>query len=758
MRVYELAKELGIQSKDMVTQLKDAGFSVQSHMSVLSPEAIKYVKEQQLAKTKKAATKDVAPVKLPQKAKEEATVLSKEHKKIDAEKITKIVQASQEPHKPVIAIEEDEDFDSQTVLVREPASFEELEEQERREQERIKRLLLATGFAGVPLGKTQGARRRKRRKFKQIAKPEQKVAVTAVAIEKGMLLYEVADLFGKSSGDLVLVLLKKGMVCNRNHPLTVDLIKELGNHFGITVTVKAAQQEKQAEVKSAADLAKGVTRWPVVVVMGHVDHGKTTLLDYVRKMNVAATEKGGITQHIRAWEVESAHGKIVFLDTPGHAAFSYLRHRGSQITDLVVLVVAADDGVKPQTVEAIKHAQAAHVPIIVAVNKIDKVQSTSAVETIKRQLAQYELLSEEWGGQTMILPISAKTGKGVEELLEMIVLQSQMMDLRAEVNVPARAFVLESHIEKGLGPVATVICKEGVLKQGDYFVCGEGAGRIRILLDSQGKKIVQALPSTPAQVIGFDNFAGIGDWLTVVSQQEYSRARYQKAPEASMPVQMPQASLLQSLDTKQKYINLIIKTDTRGSKEAIMDSIQGLSRQHKDIKCPIYIVFSGIGDVSEGDIELAENTNSLLVALHVKVEKNAQTFAKEHQVQVKTYQIIYEMIDDLQKLLLSKKEAIVSWVKVGEAVVKKVFDIKGIGIIAGCYMKDGVLGRGNQVACVRGGKEIGRASVSTLQRDRKAVKEVHAGYECGFTTGDGFSEWQEGDTVICYAEVKTEAP
>ncbi len=753
MRVYELAKELGVSSKDLIAALKKGGFSVATHMAVLTDEMQSYVQES-FASEKTAVTSKTHKIqekkidsKEPKVAPKQETPLVKVEPVVASRVTSKENVIVAEPEK---IIKNEPEHKELAAVTKKLETFEDLEDQEYREQERIKNLLKTTGLTGFT--QPSGPRRRKRRKFKPVVREVPKEAITAVTIDKAMPLFEVADMFGKQSGDLILSLLRKGMVCNRNHLLTPDLIKELGNVFNITVTSKESKTEQKETL--AKKESHGVTRWPVVVVMGHVDHGKTTLLDYIRKMNVAATEKGGITQHIRAWEVDSTHGKIVFLDTPGHEAFSYLRQRGSKITDIAILVIAADDGIKPQTVEAIKHAKAAGVPIIIAINKIDKIQSPSAIETVKRQLAQHELMPEEWGGQTIIVPISAKTGQGVEELLEMIVLQSQMMDLKSEVSTPAKAFVLESHVEKGFGPVATVIVREGTLKQGDFFICGSSTGKVRILVNTAGARISQALPSTPVQVVGFDRFTGIGDWLTVVSHDEYSEAKFQRGFEQPVaPLQSMQTQSLQQADSK--YINLIIKTDTRGSKEAVMGSIDKLIKQHKEIKCPINIVTSGIGDISEGDIELAANTNSLILGLHVHVEKNAQLLAKERDVDIQIYYIIYELVESLEKLLISKKEVAMTWSKVGEAVVKKVFDIKGIGIIAGCYMRDGVLARGNKVVCMRSGRQIGEAKVSTLQRERKSVKEIHAGYECGFTT-DGFNEWQEGDTVVVYAEVKAE--
>lgn len=751
MRVYELAKDLGIQSKELLAALKDGGYTAASHMAVLSDEALVYLEKRFKPQPKVSSKPEVAKNKPEIKESEKKepiksvpqTPLHKPPQKEKIESAMPLTSQKQPEPKKIISTRQ---------------AFEDFELNEMREQEHIKRLLQSTGLPGVNVVGQQQPPRRRRRKRKQrvVVQEVRKEPVTTATLEKSLPLFEAAELLGKSSGDLIMALLKKGIVCNRNYVLPTETIRELGQQFGITIDVKETQADlADRHEKKASFHSEGVVRWPVVVVMGHVDHGKTTLLDHIRKMNVAATEKGGITQHIRAWEVNSAHGKIVFLDTPGHEAFSYLRQRGSKVTDIAILVVAADDGVKPQTVEAIKHAKEADIPIIVAINKIDKA-SPSSIETVKRQLSQYELLSEDWGGQTIFVPLSAKTGQGVENLLEMIILQADLMELKAKVDVPAQAFVLESHVEKGFGPVATVICKEGTLKPGDFFICGTSTGKVRILIDSHGKRIAQAGPSTPVQVVGFDTFAGVTDWLKVVPQNEYAKARSQGVTEApTSNTQATQPVAAQASEKNKKFINLIIKTDTRGSKEAVMDSIDKLIKQHKDIKCPINIITAGIGDISESDIELSDNTDAILIGLHVKVEKNAQILAKDKKIDLQTYQIIYEMINHLEKLLLSKKEIVMKWNKVGEAEVRKVFDIKGVGVIAGCYLKDGVLSRGNKVVCMRNGKQIGEGKVSTLQRDRKTVKEIHAGYECGFIS-EGFTEWQEGDTVICYAEVKAE--
>lgn len=774
MRIYEIAKELGVVSKDLLVFLKKAGFDVASHMSVLSDDALEAIKKKYSAHPDKESREKVEK-KVEEKNQPVKPVAPLSHQVSNsghvthvAEKKEPIVPKPVKKDEPLVmehptssresrisseekALLEKVAFGDAPEIIAEELNLDALS----KGREKIDRFLVkrSSDAGGRPF------RRRTRRRRPRVVEQVIPKVVSQIEIERSLPLFEAADMMGKTSGELITALLKRGMICNRNHVLTPEQIKSLADGFSIKASiVAAAQPVDAAEVSSqqakVSQSKKEVPRWPIVVVMGHVDHGKTTLLDYIRKMNVAGSERGGITQHLGAYEVSSTHGKIVFLDTPGHEAFSYIRERGSRVTDIVILVVAADDGIMPQTVEAIKHAKAAEVPIIVAINKIDKVQSSAAIETVKRQLAQYELMAEDWGGQTVIAPISAKTGQGVDNLLELVVLQSQLMELKADATVPAKAFVLESKVERGYGPVATVICTEGTLKQGDFFTCGGSTGKIRLLINSSGARIPSAGPSVPVQVVGFDSFSAIGDWLVVVPQDVYSKARSNKPVETSLPAETNAGQALLQLGTeKQRSINLVIKTDTRGSKEALMGCIEKLSKLSKEVKCPVYVISSGIGDISEGDVDFAASTNSMIIGLHVKQEKNAIALAKQKNVVVWIHHIIYHLIEELEKLLQSKKEVEIVWTKVGEAVVKKVFDIKGVGVIAGCYMRDGVMARDHKVVCMRDGQKIGEGRINSLQRDKKTVKEIHAGFECGFVC-DGFNEWAEDDIVLCYVRSK----
>jgi translation initiation factor IF-2 len=780
MRVYEIAKELGVNSKDLLLFLKNNGRAVASHMSILSDEALIAIKKkytpvvsQSSEKVSKKSAKNekkesvAKPIEQPVAHKHKFNAFDHDVQKKEKSGLGESAPVIGVDKQPAVKISTSDSlssgllgkgaaFDAEVFREAPEIIAEELNLSAlSRGREKIDRFLVKRGSdAG---GARSFRRRSRRRRTKFIDEVAPKI-IDHILIDRAMPLFEVADLMGKTASELIAPLLKKGMVCNRNYVLMPDIIKSLADGFGIKFSVGSLSGQNEPVALRGAGKVQGaahwVQRWPIVVVMGHVDHGKTTLLDYIRKMKVAASEKGGITQHLGAYEVESTHGKIVFLDTPGHEAFTCIRERGSRITDIVVLVVAADDGIKPQTIEAINHAKAAGVPIIVAINKIDKVQSPAAIETVKRQLAQHELMPEDWGGQTIIAPISAKTGQGVDNLLELIVLQSHLMELKADATASAKAFVLESKVERGYGPVATVICMEGTLKQGDYFTCGGSTGKIRLLIDSNGKKNQKIEPSVPAQVVGFDSTTAIGDWLNVVSRETYAKAKANKQVESPIPTEGGSAQVVLHGDTdKKKSLNLIIKTDTRGSKDALMNCIEKLSKLSKTVKCPIYVVSSGVGDISESDIEFAENTGSMIIGLHVKQEKNAISLAKQKKVTVLLYDIIYRLVEELEVLLQSKKEAEIIWNKVGEAVVKKVFDIKGVGVIAGCFMRDGILARDYKVVCMRHDKKIGEGRVASLQRDKKLVKEIHAGFECGFVC-DGFNEWAEGDVVLCYVRAK----
>jgi len=731
MRVYEFARQEGVSGKDLLKILVDGGFASYTHVSVLKEDALLFLKKHFFQKNKNQG--DIAPKPTIEKSKEirDLKIMQPEEKIILSEEVATEVTSN--------ILEEGflEETEAQKFLAR---------------KQRVAKIKEKPAIVVKKFIKPTEPQE----KFRNFEFVEKKKVVSEIAVEKEMPLFVVADLMGKPSGDLILALMKKRLVCNRNFVLSIDQIEFLAQEFGITVIKKTAEnglkieQDLKAKVLGASENEMFENRWPIVVVMGHVDHGKTTLLDFIRKTRVAAKEKGGITQHLGAYVVNSSHGKIVFLDTPGHAAFSHMRSRGAKVTDMAILVVAADDGIMPQTIEALKCAQAADVPIIVAINKIDKIESVSYIEKVKRQLVQYGLTTEDWGGSTICVPISAKTGKGVEELLEMIVLQAQMMDLKAFPERNAEIFVLETSMEKGHGPVATIIGLEGTLKVGDYFIGESSSGKVRLIMDGAGEKLTQVGPSIPVKICGFDQLPFSGERLKVVSLVDYQKGK--DLFEVNISTQPNSGSGSSDQFKKESFINLIIKCDTFGTSEAVLGAIKDLSKQYKDDAfSKIRVVASNVGDITEKDVDLASGTNAFIIGMNVKVEKNAANEAKILQVDIHQHGIIYKLVEFLDELLKKSKKIKIISTKIGSAVVLKVFDIKGKGIITGARVKEGTFSKDGKVTCIRDGRTLGGGKILSLQKDKKSVKEVGIGSEFAFFAQD-FQDWQVDDVVECFVE------
>lgn len=556
------------------------------------------------------------------------------------------------------------------------------------------------------------------------------------AIEIVLEPMTVADLSNRiaiPSTEIILLLLRWGVVAPKNQLLDEASVAKVAQHFEIITKQPERKVEQKREARAISETSKMEKRMPVIVVLGHVDHGKTTLLDFIRKTRVAAREKGGITQHLGAYQVNTKHGGVVFLDTPGHEAFSKIRSRGVKVADIAILVVAADDGIMPQTVEAIKFAKEMSLPIIVAANKIDKASATR-LEVVKRQLAEQDLLPEEWGGQTVVIPVSAKIGTGVDELLDMVDLQAQLLELKADVSAPAAGYVLESKLEKGRGPVATIILQQGYLRIGDTFIAGDTTGKVSSLLDSHNQSLKEVGPSQPVQVATFSELPNAGDYFEVVSKDQLRKAN------------KPQAKSISKPGFNEKSINLIIKVDTNSSKEALEDAIKKLSKKIGHID--FHIVASGVGDIGERDVQLASHTGSSIVGLHVKAT-NAIQAAQKEGVTITLFDIIYKLLEDLEKRAEGAKEIKMIEKKIGEGVIRKVFDIKKVGIIAGCYVKEGIFSKNGKMVVWRNKQKIGSGSITSLQRDGKNIKEVHAGFECAFMA-DGLTDFEVDDRIECY--------
>jgi len=542
-----------------------------------------------------------------------------------------------------------------------------------------------------------------------------------------------------------------------NYPIDYESAVIVANEFGYEVERATILEEELIREIGGAD-AKMEPRPPVVTIMGHVDHGKTSLLDAIRESRITEGEAGGITQHIGAYHVTLPdHGEVVFLDTPGHEAFTAMRARGAQVTDLVVLVVAADDGVMEQTQEAINHARAAGVPLVVAVNKIDKPNANP--ERVKRELANLGVVLEDWGGDVQYAEVSAKQRVGIPELLEKILLQAEVLELKAAVETQAQGRIIESRLDKGRGPVGTVLVQQGTLKQGDYFVCGQEYGRVRALFDDQGKRIEKVTPGLPAEVQGFSGVPEAGDEFLVLEERkarQIAMMRQQKQREAAL-ARLSRVSLeklyQQIKEGMVKELKLVLKADVHGSIEALTKYLAELGTS--EIK--VYLIHTGIGDVTESDIMLASASDAIVVGFNVKANPKAHALAESEQVDLRFYNIIYNLMDDIRAAMEGMLEPIIEEKVMGQAEVRQVFTISKVGTIAGCMVRDGKMER-NALARVRrqGQVVFEGARINSLKRFKDDVKEVLSGYECGIGL-DKFSNFQTGDVIEAYVQEKVKA-
>jgi translation initiation factor IF-2 len=515
---------------------------------------------------------------------------------------------------------------------------------------------------------------------------------------------------------------------------------------GVHKPVVIVEPPKAPEKPKADELH---LRAPIVTFMGHVDHGKTSLMDSIRRSRVAAGEAGGITQHIGAYSVERDGHKITFLDTPGHEAFTAMRARGANVTDIVVLVVAADDGLMPQTLEAINHAKAAKVSIIVAINKIDLVSAN--VDRVKKQLQEQGLAPEDWGGETIVCPVSATKGTGVPQLLEMIQLQAEVLELKASDQVPARCTVIEAQLEPGRGPTATLIVRMGTLKIGAPFICGNYWGKVKSLIDDQGRPIKEAGPATPVKVLGFSGLPNAGDEFVVMDSEKAAKLLGEERIDAlrtqklAVPARATLENLFQSLsDGQRKRLDIVLKSDVQGSLEALIASLRKIESK----KITLEIIHSAVGPISESDIMLATASDAIVVGFNIKVENSAAQAARREGIQIKLYSIIYELLDQIKEAMAGLLDPEIRETVIGHAEVKKVFDLSR-GVVAGCQVQDGRISRTARARVLRGKQPIYDGGISTLRRFLDDVKEVRNGLECGIKLGD-FNEYEPGDVIECY--------
>ncbi|MBQ5919061.1 MAG: translation initiation factor IF-2, partial [Lachnospiraceae bacterium] len=590
-------------------------------------------------------------------------------------------------------------------------------------------------------------------------KPEPKEEeIKVITIPDYLTIKELADKMKMQASAIIKKLFMQGKMFSINQEIDYETAEEIALEYDII-----AEPEEKVDVieellrEEEDDESTLMTRPPVICVMGHVDHGKTSLLDAIRKTNVTTGEAGGITQHIGAYMVTCKGEKITFLDTPGHEAFTAMRMRGAQSTDIAVLVVAADDGVMPQTVEAINHARAAGISIIVAVNKIDK--PSANIDRVKQELAEHELVAEDWGGDTVFVPVSAHTGEGIDQLLEMILLTAEMLELKANPNRKARGLVLEAKIDKGRGPVATVLVQKGTLKVGDAAAVGSSFGRIRAMISDTGERVQVATPSTPVEILGLNSVPNAGEIFVSTKNEKEARnfaetfiadGKEKLIENAKAKNRMSLDDLFTQMQTGDvKELNIIVKADVQGSVEAVKQSLAKLSNEEVVVK----IIHGGVGAINESDVILASASNAIIIGFNVRVDNTAKDTADREGVDVRLYRVIYQAIEDVQAAMKGMLDPIFEEKVIGHAEIRQIFKASGIGNIAGSFVLDGSFQRGCKVRVMRAGDMIFEGPLASLKRFKDDVKEVKAGYECGFVF-EGFNDFAELDTVEAYIMVE----
>ena len=674
VRIYEYAKEVGKQSKDLITVLKDANIEVSNHMSMLTEEGLAKL-DSVFKKQEKAAQNDQSS--------------NNEGKKNKKKKIKKEKNKKAQKQQPAI-IE---------------------------------------------------------------APSEETISEDTILVKDGMTVGELSEVLSIGSTELIKKLfMELKIMANINQSLTLEQIELIAMDYGKEIQEEVEINKEDLDLYfEVEDAEKDLKeRAPIVTIMGHVDHGKTTLLDTIRNSRVTAGEAGGITQHIGAYQVRAKDKKITFLDTPGHAAFTTMRARGAKITDVTILVVAADDGVMPQTIEAINHAKAAEVPIIVAVNKMDKPQANP--DRVMNELVEYGLISEEWGGDTIFVPISALKGEGIDELLENILLVTEMQELKANPNRLALGTVIEAKLDKGRGAVATLLVQNGSLNVGDPLVVGNTFGRVRAMINDRSKNIQTAKPSTPVEITGLQDVPNAGDRFVVFGDEKTARQIGEKRQQQYIETTR-QASSAVSLDTlfeqmkqgEMKDLNIIIKADVQGSVEALAMSLAKIDVEGVNVR----IIHTGVGAINESDITLAVASNAVVIGFNVRPDNNAKQMAQTEQVDIRLHSIIYKVIEEIEAAMTGLLDPEFVEKVIGLAEVRQVYKVSKIGTIAGAYVTEGKVSRDGKVRVIRDSVVIYEGEIDTLRRFKDDVKEVQSGYECGMTV-ENFNDIKEGDVFEVY--------
>ena len=601
------------------------------------------------------------------------------------------------------------------------------------------------------------SRNEEQEKMRRLQMEVARKAPTVVKIPDEITVGELASRMKKTAGEVIKTLMLNGVMAGINQTIDFDTAEFVATEMGCKVEKEVTITIEERIIDDHVDTAEELeTRAPVVVVMGHVDHGKTSTLDAIRKTSVTAGEAGGITQHIGAYTVDVDGQMITFLDTPGHAAFTSMRARGAKSTDIAILVVAADDGIMPQTIESINHAKAAEVPLIVAINKMDK--PTANPDKIKEQLTKYDLIPEEWGGETIIVPISAKTGQGLDELLEMVLLTAEVQELKANPNRRAKGTVIEARLDKNRGPVATLLVQNGTLKQGDIVIAGTAVGRVRVMTNDKGRTVKTAGPSVPVEITGLAEVPAPGDEFNAVTDERMARELVEQRRQAQKDAaaKAMQKVTLDNLFAKMqegemKELPLIVKADVQGSAEAVKASLEKISNEEVRVK----VIHAGVGAINESDILLASTSGAIIVGFNVRPDAAAQASGQRSNVDMRFYRVIYDAIDEIESAMKGMLAPKFQEAVIGHAEVRMTYKVSAIGTIAGCMVKDGKVTRDAQVRVLRDNIVIHEGEIGSLQRFKDAVKEVTAGYECGMSIAK-YNDIKEGDVFECFVmeEVK----
>lgn len=835
VRVYEVARELGVANRDLIQRMATLGIQVRNHMSVLDPVEVERVKralskdhsegmvEERIRPTvvrrKRKAKPAATPVEEPVAeavAPEVAAPVAKPKAKKPAKKAAPAAAPSEAPapvkepaaSEPAAAEAPSEPAQAApNEPTEQPAPSEAPAEEDKPAPGRFSHDPLPPGVmrrgkavapSAAPL--SEGARRRivaehaaqradapRRREIRgrssigptgrpqgrpgkkrmQPGKKPKQTEITVpsaqkrvIRIEDQIQLQALAQRMSLKATDVLMKLMELGVAgVHINSTLDADTAGVLASEFNYEVENVARSEEDivgdaRGEFENLA--TDQIIRPPVVTVMGHVDHGKTSLLDKIRKADVVSGEAGGITQHIGAYRVDTPKGTVVFLDTPGHEAFTAMRARGAQATDIVILVVAADDGVMPQTKEAVNHAQAAGVPIVVAVNKIDRPDAQA--DKVKTELAALGLQPEDWGGETIFVPCSAITGEGIETLLENILLQAELLELKANSKIPAAGIVLEAYLDRGRGPVANILVRDGTLEAGDSIVAGAAWGRVRAMTDDRGKQLRQAGPATPVEVLGLAELPAAGDVFYQVTDQkkaqEVAESRAKpgvKAPGMTQARGLDQLQqLMQSGDVQE--LRLVIKADVQGSVEALESSLTDLSTE----KVKVNVIHTGVGGITENDVMLASASNAIVLGFSVRPQGKASSTSKKEGVEIRTYNVIYEAIDEVKAAMKGLLAPKLVEEELGKAEVRQTFSIPKIGLIAGCMVSEGKITRSGKARLVRDGVIVWQGQIGSLRRFKEDTKEVTNGFECGIGL-QGYNDVKEGDVIECFEEKQVEA-